>query len=78
MMVMKADTFQPQSTFEKQATELAERTRNIPPAGGFDVVLVPGDPEKRTRVIRSREGIPVEDDIWESVVRAAKSVGVTV
>ena len=78
MNVMKADTFQPWSDFQERAAELAQRTRDIPPARGFDEVLVPGDPEKRTRVTRSREGIPIEDEIWESVVRAAESVGVTV
>ena len=78
MIAMKADTFQPWGDFQQQASELAQSTRDIPPASGFDEVLVPGDPEKRTRAIRSDEGIPIDEEIWESVVRAADSVGVSV
>jgi len=78
MNVMKADMFQPWSHFQERAAELAQRTRDIPPAHGFDEVLVPGDPEKRTHKIRSRDGIPIEDDVWEALVQVAELVGVAV
>jgi LDH2 family malate/lactate/ureidoglycolate dehydrogenase len=55
---------------------MAERTRQVPPAPGFEEVLVPGDPEARTRAIRRRDGIPIQDDVWQMVVEAATMVGV--
>ena len=67
MIVLKADLFQPFDKFSERTQELAESVRAIAPAPGFDEVLVPGDPEKRARAIRSREGIPIHDDIWESI-----------
>ena len=50
------------------------RVRAIPPAPGFDEVLMPGDPEVRTRAIRQRDGIPIAEDIWQSVTETATSL----
>ncbi|MCL4535448.1 MAG: Ldh family oxidoreductase [Bacteroidetes bacterium] len=38
------------------------RIKGVPPAPGFDEVMVPGEPELRTRQQRLREGIPLADD----------------
>ena len=69
MMVMKADLFQPLDQFSRRVTEFTERARDIPPAPGFEEVLVPGDPEARTLAVRSREGIPLPDYVWESLTK---------
>ena len=78
MIAIKADLFQPLDRFEACAAEFAARTRAVPPAPGFAEVLVPGDPEARTREVRRRDGIPIEDDVWQTVVEAGVLVGVTV
>jgi LDH2 family malate/lactate/ureidoglycolate dehydrogenase len=78
MIAIKADLFQPLDRFEGRSTEFAQRTRAVPPAPGFAEVLVPGDPEARTRAVRRRDGIPIEDDVWQTVVEAGALVGVTV
>jgi ureidoglycolate dehydrogenase (NAD+) len=39
---------------------LLAELKAIPPAAGFDEVLVPGEPEARARARRERDGIPVE------------------
>jgi LDH2 family malate/lactate/ureidoglycolate dehydrogenase len=57
---------------------MERRVRAIPPAPGFKEVLVPGDPEVRTRAVREQAGIPVADDIWRELTGLAKSLGVTV
>ena len=67
MIVHKADLFQPLERFASRADEMERRLRAVPPARGFREVLVPGDLEARTRVVRQRDGIPVPDDIWESL-----------
>jgi LDH2 family malate/lactate/ureidoglycolate dehydrogenase len=78
MIVLRADLFQPWQEYAQRADEMERRVRAIPPAPGFREVLVPGDPEVRTRAIREREGIPVADDIWQQLTDLAKSLGVTV
>ena len=52
--------------------------RAVPPAEGFSEVLVPGDLENRARESRGREGIPVPDEVWESLTELAESLGVKV
>ena len=78
MVAMRADLFQPLTDFTGRTSELAGRLRAVPPAPGFSEVLAPGDPERRTRAARLRDGIPVADDIWESLVELATSLNVAI
>ena len=78
MIVLKADMFQPFSEYAQRADELEKKIRAVRPATGFEEVLIPGDLEKRTRIIRERDGIPIADDTWQSIVDLAGSLGVTV
>ena len=77
-IAFKADLFQPFSDYADRADEMGRRVRAIPPAPGFDEVLMPGDPEVRTRAIRQRDGIPIAEDVWQSVTEIATSLGVEV
>lgn len=47
-----------------------------PPAPGVDEVLVPGDPERRSRELRSRTGIPLPPATWEELTGIAERFGV--
>ena len=76
LIVFRADLFQPLSQYSQRADELARQALSIPPAPGFKEVLIPGVPEARTQKIRQRDGIPIADDIWASIVEAASSVGI--
>ena len=76
MIVVKADLFQDVGDYQRTADEMHQRTRSVPPAPGFDEVLVPGEPEHRNRATRQQEGIPIEDDIWQSIVDTAQSVDI--
>ena len=72
---MKADLFQDMSNYQRRADELQQRTRSITPATGIENVMVPGDPEVRSRAEREQNGIPIEDHIWEGSVATAQSLG---
>ena len=50
--------------------------KNTKPAQGTDAVLVPGDPEARTRAERSKNGVPLPDETWSAIVGTAREVGV--
>ncbi len=78
MIVFKADLFQPIADYAKRADRLERRVRAVPPAPGFEEVLVPGDPEVRTRALREREGIPIPNELWQELVNLAVSLGIDI
>ena len=41
--------------------------RRQPAAEGVTEILVPGDPERRSRALREREGIPIPDAVWSDL-----------
>jgi len=45
--------------FEREALDYAAYVRSSRPAQGHDEVLIPGDKERRSRVLRLRDGIPL-------------------
>ena len=48
----------------------------MPPAAGFQEVLVPGEPERRERERREAEGVPVPEATWEAIQKTAADLGV--
>jgi ureidoglycolate dehydrogenase (NAD+) len=57
---------------------LLEELVRVPVAPGHDEVLAPGDPEKRARAERSRDGIPLEPALLASLEAKSAELGVTV
>ena len=45
--------------------ELARNVAGSAPGAGFAEVLGPGDPERDTRAIRTRDGIPLPAEVWQ-------------
>lgn len=75
IFALDAQLFRPKSEY---ATALAHRLGQItgvPPAPGFEKVMVPGEPEAHTRAQRTANGIPIPDDTWTAVCAAARGVG---
>jgi uncharacterized oxidoreductase len=40
-------------------------------------VLLPGEPERRTRADREKNGVPISDDAWAAIVATGKTLGIT-
>jgi LDH2 family malate/lactate/ureidoglycolate dehydrogenase len=57
---------------------MCSKMRAVPPAAGFDKVLVPGDRSAQTVRERRGAGIPVAEATWQAVVKTAAELGVTV
>ena len=57
---------------------MRRRIHTSAPAPGFQSVLTPGDPEAAARAIRQRNGIPVDDLLWQQLVDLANSLNVEV
>jgi len=47
----------------------------VPTAPGFDEVLIPGEPEQRSRAKRLAQGIPVAEESWRRLVATAGELG---
>ena len=61
--------------FEQEARKLAEYVKSSRRAPGVEEILVPGEPEKRERERRSREGIAVHAATWQRIVDTAQRHG---
>jgi hydroxycarboxylate dehydrogenase B len=46
-----------------------------PPAPGVEQVMVPGDPERKTKAERERLGVPMDDGTWAGILEAGRLVG---
>ncbi len=78
IFAMDAAVFRPLADFEKALAKTLGRIKAVPPATGFDEVLVPGEPEARARARREREGIPIPEDTWQAVCKVGRELGVNV
>ena len=67
--------FGPVADYRARADATIGRIKAVPPAPGHDEVLVPGEPEHRSRRQRLRDGIPVPMATWESIRDCAVGLG---
>jgi hydroxycarboxylate dehydrogenase B len=58
-----------------EATKAHIRSSRMAP--GFDEILLPGEPERRSAEMRRRDGIAVDDTTWCDVCAAAGTLGIT-
>jgi uncharacterized oxidoreductase len=65
-------------SFVAEARAFADYVKSSHPAAGTTEVLVPGEPEHRTRETRRRDGIPLQPDTWLSLTSLAASLNVAV
>jgi uncharacterized oxidoreductase len=63
--------------FLTEVSTLAANVRGCPPVAGGPPVQLPGDPERRERVRRQREGITLDDGTWGQLTGLAAQLGVT-
>ena len=70
--------FRRSEEFAQTVEYTAGRLKSIPPAPGFDEVLLPGEPEARSRAARTRDGIPLPERTWEALLAVARDFGVAV
>ena len=64
--------------FKSKVDELLKKLRESPPAPGYDEVLIPGEPERRSKKKRLVDGIFIEDKTWGDIVALAEEYGVPV
>jgi uncharacterized oxidoreductase len=66
----------PETLFPADVARYIAYFKSARPATAGGEVLIPGEPEERTRRQRLAEGVPLPDDTWASIVNAARQAGV--
>ncbi len=61
--------------FVAEAQDFVEYVKSSSPAEPGGEVLVPGEPEDRTRRDRLRHGVPLQTDTWATIVATAGELG---
>jgi LDH2 family malate/lactate/ureidoglycolate dehydrogenase len=77
-LAISVDRFMPVADFTARIEKLVASAKSSPPAAGFDEVVVAGELEWRAEEQRRREGIPLSDGTWRTLLEAAASLGVAV
>jgi L-2-hydroxycarboxylate dehydrogenase (NAD+) len=66
--VIRPDLFMSMTDFEARMETFSRRIADLPRAAGFDEVLIPGEPERRSEIRRRLSGIPVPDNVVADLV----------
>jgi len=74
--IIDPDLFGGAEGFRREVEGMSEWLRSSEPAIGSDKVRLPGDPERESLVDRTENGIPLDDQSWESICKAAQIAGV--
>lgn len=73
-LAIRPDLFMSMEDYRARMDTLVERVKACPRAEGFDEILMPGEPEARTRAARLETGIPLTADVVDALVgEASKS-----
>ncbi len=78
MIAIDVEAFRPLAEYKAVVDRRLDEIKDVPPAPGFGEVLIPGEPEQRTRSVREREGIPLPDKTWQALVETGRQLGVEV
>ena len=77
MQVYDVAAFTPLDGYQRNVRAVLDAMKSIPPAPGFDEVLVPGDFEHRSRQQRLAEGIEVPADTFAKIEAWADKLNVS-
>lgn len=65
----------PDGFFPADVARYVAYVKSARPATSSGEVLVPGEPEERTRAKRLQEGVPLPEDTWNAISAAAQKIG---
>jgi uncharacterized oxidoreductase len=74
LIALRIDAFQPVDAFRETAAEFSRLLKTTPRAPGCDEILLPGEPEWRSKERRGREGIPLPQKTWDRLQETAVSL----
>jgi LDH2 family malate/lactate/ureidoglycolate dehydrogenase len=77
-MAVNIEAFCPLAQFRAMVDAFVAAIKTGRRSPGVDEILVPGEPEWRTREIRLRDGLDLPDATWQRIVEAGEMCGVAV
>jgi hydroxycarboxylate dehydrogenase B len=66
----------PEGRFDAGVARFVDGLRASRPMPGVDAVMVAGDPERRARALRRRDGFPMPDAAWAEIAALARRAGI--
>jgi uncharacterized oxidoreductase len=63
-----------QEIFEQEAAAFVDSLKQSPAGAGHEGVQVAGEPERKARMVREREGIVIDDTTWSEILAAGAKV----
>ncbi len=75
-LLLDISQFAGEDHFLTQVTSLANAVKTTPRAEGVQEILLPGEPEKKSRAKREVEGIPLDDGTWKQLQELADKLSV--
>ena len=77
MQVINVNSLTPLDEYQQGVRAFLDGIKSIPPAPGFNEVLVPGDFEHQNRVQRLADGIELPDTIHQQISECAEKLAVS-
>ena len=71
-VVIDIKSFQDVDNFKSRMKEMVNMVRTEPSKDPNEKVICPGDPEKKVKAIRLKEGMPVQEELWDYIINNAK------
>jgi LDH2 family malate/lactate/ureidoglycolate dehydrogenase len=76
VLALDPGLFRDRADYARDVDATLRGIKAVPPAPGVEEVLLPGEPERRARAERERNGVAVEEATLEAIREVARSVGV--
>lgn len=77
MMVLDPAAFGGLDHFQDEVSAMVDYLHSTTPADGVDRVRVPGEPERESVAERVANGIPIDQNSWDGIVKAATAAGLS-
>jgi uncharacterized oxidoreductase len=77
-IVIDPDKLGTRASFEQEASAFVDWLKQSPDAPGSDGVMLAGEPERKARQQRERDGVVIDDTTWGEIVASGAKVGAAV
>jgi len=74
MIAIDPSAFVSPEEFRARVREYVAKSSKKAP--GVSEIMIPGEPEQRTRERRLRDGIPIADEVWAEIEQIGKELNV--
>lgn len=76
MIALDPGAYTPPEEFKSRVKKFITELKTSKKAPGFTEILVPGEPEFRTREKRLKGGIPIADEVWNELKQISQELGI--